>query len=93
MSSVFVWFVHGRTVPVTLTEFLHKVILPVVPVVLMVICIAVLRLHTSPLSPEATIGVLALEIVFLATYGLVIVLKRDDRAALRARAFRMDHAR
>jgi O-antigen/teichoic acid export membrane protein len=93
MASVFLWFVHGRTVPVTLTEFVHKVMVPVLPVGLIALCIAVLRLHTSPLGLQATIGLIALEIVFLATYGLVIVLRRDDRATLMARAFRMDHAR
>jgi O-antigen/teichoic acid export membrane protein len=86
MASLFLWFVHGRTVPVALAEFLHTVMLPVFPIVLIVVCVAVLRPHANPLGLEATVGVLTLELVLLATYGLVFVLRRDDRAALLARA-------
>lgn len=93
MSSAFLWFVHGRTVPAALPEFLHKVVLPVFPIVPVVAGVAILRLHASPLRLESTIGVLALELVLLATYGLLFVLRRDDRTALLARASRMARAR
>lgn len=93
MSSVFLWFVHGRTVPVPLREFLRNVIVPVFPIVPIVVSIAVLRPHASSLGLGATLGVLASELVLLAAYGLLFVLRRDDRTALLARASRIADAR
>lgn len=88
MTFAFLYFVHGRTVPVTLSEFLRTAVLPMLPLVLISSILALLGSHSSPLGLNATIAVLVLELVLLPAYGLIFVFRREDRVALMARVLR-----
>lgn len=92
MPSAFLLFVHGRTIPATLSEFLRTAALPILPLVVIASGFALLRSHSSPLGLKATIAVLALELVLLPAYGLIFVFRREDRVALMARLLRKNPA-
>jgi hypothetical protein len=51
-----------------------------------------IRGDAGPVRLQAAIAILVSELVLLAMYGLVVVLRRDDRVALLARASRVVRA-
>jgi O-antigen/teichoic acid export membrane protein len=85
MASLFVVFVHGRSVPVSLRDYLRVVVAPSLPVMLgAVVLWGGLRGH-APLPPMQTAGVLVIECVLLAAFALLFIFRATDRAALLAR--------
>lgn len=85
MGGLFVAYVHGRSVPVRLRDFLQVVVQPCLPVLLVAAIVAVLLHGQSPLSPFRTVGLLLVESLILAVFGLVFVFRSSDRAALWSR--------
>lgn len=85
MASLFLVFVHGRSVPVSLRNYLQVVVLPAVPVMVGILAfLAAMRGHT-PFSPLQSAGVLVIESGLLFAYGWLFVFRAGDRAALLAR--------
>lgn len=89
---VFLWFVHGRTIPVALSAFLRIAIAPVMPVVAVFMGLTFLRVRDEALGLEAALCAAALVLFVLAIYGLLIVFRRDDRIALVAKVLRKSPA-
>lgn len=85
MAALFVTYVHGRSVPVQLSEFLQVVVRPSLPIFSLTSIVVVILHGQSPLSPIHTAGLLLIESLVLAAYGLVFVFRPSDRAALWAR--------
>lgn len=85
MASAFLAFVHGRSVPVALRDYLRVVLMPCLPVILAGLGVwALLRMHT-PLSIMHSVGVLLIEGLLLTAFALAFVFRPGDRAALFAR--------
>lgn len=85
MAMLFLVYVHGRSVPVLLRDYLRVVVLPCLPLLAGALGLAYMRIGGLELSLSQTILVLLLESLLLATYGLLFVFRRADRAALLAR--------
>ncbi|MQM31754.1 MAG: hypothetical protein CRU78_15030 [Candidatus Accumulibacter phosphatis] len=85
MAALFVAYVHGRSVPVQLSDFLQVVVRPSLPLFLLTAIVVVLLHEQSPLLPIHTVGLLLIESLTLAAYGLAFVFRPSDRAALWAR--------
>lgn len=88
MPSAFLYFVHGRTVPAFLSEFLRTAVLPIFPLVLISVIVVLLGSRSSPHGLKITIAVLVLEFVLLSAYGLIFVFRREDRVVFMARLLR-----
>lgn len=85
MAGLFVAYIHGRSVPVPLNDYLRVVVLPSLPVILgAAVLIALLHGH-SPLSPLQAAGLLLLECLLLAGFAFMFIFRGTDRVALRAR--------
>ena len=85
MAMLFIVYVHGRSVPVSLRDFCQVVIVPSLPVLLGTgLLIALLHGH-SPLSPLQTIGLLMAECIALALFAFIYIFRVSDRVALMAR--------
>jgi O-antigen/teichoic acid export membrane protein len=85
MTTLFVSYVHGRSVPVPLRDFLRVVVLPGLPVLLGAATVLAVLQGRSPLSPMHTLGVLLFESVVLTLYSFAVVFRQSDRLALWAR--------
>lgn len=85
MVSIFITYVHGRSVPVALRDYLRVVVMPSLPIVAVgSLLIAVLHTHT-PLSPIQTASLLLLECLLLAAFAFAFVFRASDRVALGTR--------
>lgn len=85
MTGLFLVYVHGRTIPVSLRDFLRVVVMPGLPVVILAIAMVYLRSGAAPLTLIQTFFVVILEGGALAVYALLFVFRRADRLALLAR--------
>lgn len=85
MAGLFLVYVHGRSVPVRLGEYMRVVVAPSLPVVLVMLCALVLRHGHPPLSVKETVFVLVLEGLSLVGYAFAFVFRPGDRLALLAR--------
>lgn len=85
MATVFLIYVHGRSVPVALRDHLRIVIMPSLPVVVWAIFGGYLRFGAPPLGLMQTLLVVLLEGLALGVYALLFVFRRADRLALLAR--------
>lgn len=85
MVSLFLVYVHGRSVPVSLRDYLRVVVAPALPLILGALAFwSAMRGH-APLSPMQTAGVLIIEGVLLIAYAWLFVFRVTDRVALLAR--------
>ena len=85
MAGLFLIYVHGRSVPVSLRGYLRIVVAPSLPVVGLAIVVVYLRFGASPLTLAETLLVVMLEGFALGVYALLFVFRRADRLALLAR--------
>jgi O-antigen/teichoic acid export membrane protein len=85
MAGLFLVYVHGRSVPVSLRDHLRIVVVPSLPVVVLAIAVAYLRFGAPPLGLAQTLLVVLLEGLALGVYALLFVFRRADRIALLAR--------
>jgi len=92
MALLFVVYVHGRSVPVSLGDFFRVVVLPSVPV-LFATGLLIVLLHGHPaLSPIQTVALLLAECAALALFAFTFIFRVSDRVALMAR-LRAKHAK
>lgn len=85
MALLFVVYVHGRSVPVSLRDFYKVVVAPSLPILFGTgLLIGLLHGH-SPLSPIQTFGLLTAECVALALFAFTFVFRVSDRIALMSR--------
>lgn len=85
VASLFLIYVHGRSVPVGLGEFLRVVVSPSLPIVAGGVLLVALRHGQPPLSMAQTFVVLLLQSVVLTGFAFVFIFRRSDRLALLAR--------
>lgn len=85
MAGLFLVYVHGRSVPVSLRDHLRIVVAPSLPVIVLAIVVAILRFGAAPLTLAQTFLVVILEGFALGVYALLFVFRRSDRLALLAR--------
>ena len=85
MVSLFLLYVHGRSVPVRLGEYLHRVVLPSLPIVAAGVLLIALRHNQPPLSISQTVAVLALQSLALVVFAFAFIFRRCDRIALMTR--------
>lgn len=85
MPTVFLIFVHGRTVPVKLSLFLKVVLLPCLPFLLALVLFAVLRYHSAAFSLGQTAMLIGVELIAAALYGWFFIARTSDLIALFAR--------
>lgn len=85
MACLFVAYVHGRSVPIPLNDFLQVVVVPSLPVLVAAAALMALLHGHPPLSPLHTAGLLLLECALLTGFALIFIFRASDRAALWAR--------
>jgi O-antigen/teichoic acid export membrane protein len=85
MVSLFLVYVHGRSVPVQLGEYLRIVVMPSLPVVLAGLLLGALRHGQPPLPIPQTFLVLGLQCLLLTAFAFLFVFRRSDRLSLMAR--------
>lgn len=85
MASLFLIYVHGRSVPVPLWDYVRVVMLPSLPLLGLAAALAYARFGGAPLSLTQTLLVLVMAGLLLTFYGLLFVFRRADRLALLAR--------
>lgn len=85
MALLFVIYVHGRSVPVSLRDFYRVVVAPSLPVLFATLLLIALLHGHSPLSPIQTIGLLLAECIALAAFAFIYIFRVTDRVALIAR--------
>lgn len=81
MPAIFLVYVHGRSVPVSLRDFLRVAAGPSLPVVVLAAVIPILRTNAGPLGLPQALGLGALESVVVALYGWFVVVRPTDRDA------------
>jgi len=89
MACLFVIYVHERSIPVSLLEFLRTVVLPGLPLMLGALVAFMLLRQCGPLQLWQAAGVLLIECVLLAWFALALIFKPADRRALFARLRRL----
>jgi O-antigen/teichoic acid export membrane protein len=91
MTSAFLMYVHGRTVPVKLSLYLKVVLVPCLPLMFVQVLFAVFRQGSEAFSIVQAAGVIAVELVVAAAYGWFFIARPSDLAALlnRLKAFRL----
>lgn len=82
MTGLFLAYVHGRSVPVLLWDYLRVVVLPGLPLIAGGLILYVLLRDGEPLGIWETAVLLIIESTFLAAYGLRFVFRASDRIAL-----------
>lgn len=82
MAALFLFYVHGRIVPVSLRSYLTTVVLPSAPLLLGVFLFKFQGDFGSPKTILETMSFLCIESVFALAYGLVFVFRPSDRDAL-----------
>jgi len=90
--AVFLWFVHGRTIPVVLSEFLLKAVLPVVPLLVMFYGYVFFTERMEPLGLELAAAAAAAIILVHAVYGFLFVFRAEDRMTVFSRFCRKSPA-
>ncbi len=85
MVSFFLVYVHGRSVPVSLRDYLQVVVLPVWPLILGTLVYWLAMRGHAPLSWVQVGGVLAIEGGLLLVFAWLFVFRAQDRIALLAR--------
>jgi O-antigen/teichoic acid export membrane protein len=88
MSMSFLWYVHGRTVPVSFGETLRKGWGRSVAVGACIICVLLPVKWFAPHGLLGTMAVVSAGVLALALAGLAFVASVDERAAMRAVARR-----
>lgn len=85
VPAAFLVYVHGRTVPVPLVDFLRQSVMPSLPVVGVIVGFAVFRSAAAPLGLWQTAALVLAELVAVAVYGWFGVARAADIQALRRR--------
>lgn len=89
MGALFLWFVHGRSVPVSLREMLRQGIGPSLAVGSIIFAILLPLKWLVPEGLLGTLAMVALAGISLLLAGLAFIVSVDERAALRAAARRI----
>jgi O-antigen/teichoic acid export membrane protein len=85
MAVLFLLYVHGRSVPVLLRNYVRVVVAPSLPILAIALGMVAIRLGSPPLSMTQTFLVLLLEGLALAAYAMIFIFRRADRLALLGR--------
>lgn len=85
MTVLFLVYVHGRSVPVRLLDYVRVVIAPSLPILAIALGMVYVRLGNLPLSMTQTFLVLLLQGLALGAYAMIFIFRRVDRLALLAR--------
>lgn len=85
MTILFLVYVHDRSVPVRLLDFVRVVIAPSLPILAIALGLVAIRLGSPPLSISQTLLVLLLQGMALGAYAMIFIFRRGDRLALLAR--------
>jgi O-antigen/teichoic acid export membrane protein len=89
ISTVFLLFIHGRTVPITFGETLRKGLGRSLAVGLLIICVLLPLKWLVPGGVIGTIAIVSAALLTLALAGLAFVVNVDERAAMLAVARRL----
>lgn len=81
MVSAFLFWVHGRVIPATLSDFLRSAVLPSLWPLLAGIAAALAALGRVPMSLQWSFGLGALVALMLLGYGYWVVLQAEHRTA------------
>jgi O-antigen/teichoic acid export membrane protein len=81
-TTLFVFYVHGRTVPVGLLAWARQALAPVAPLLLLVVAAAFWSLQREPLSLPAAFGLLLGWLAVLAVYGWGVIVRPEHRVRL-----------
>lgn len=82
VPALFLAYVHERTVPVSLRDFLRVVVKPGTPIMLLMVCLVVFRYQAEALSLSLAAGLVVLELCATILYGWFVVARPADRDAL-----------
>lgn len=85
MTVLFLVYVHGRSVPVRLLDYVRVVIAPSLPILAIALGMVYVRLGNLPLSMTQTFLVLLLQGLALGAYAMIFIFRRVDRLALLSR--------
>ncbi|ODU05223.1 oligosaccharide flippase family protein [Thiobacillus sp. 65-1402] len=85
MAALFLTYVHGRSVPVSLRDYSRVVVAPSLPILAIAMGMVFTRLGGPPLSMTQTFLVLMSQGLALGVYAMVFIFRRTDRLALLAR--------
>lgn len=85
MPTLFLWYIHGRTVPASWAEMMRVAVLPALPVVVAAACLVFARGGAEVLQPAAAVALILAEGLAIGAYGLFFVFRQVDRIALVAR--------
>lgn len=88
LGALFLWFVHGRTVPITLGSTMKEGFGRSLLVGLLVFSVLLPAKWLFPAGVMTTLAITAMACLFLAFAGFAFVVSVDDRAALLAMARR-----
>lgn len=91
MTTAFLAYVHGRTVPVKLSLFLKVVLVPNLPFLLALVLFAAFRHGSEAFGIVQAVELIAVEVIVALLYGWFFIARPSDVAALvkRLRAFRL----
>lgn len=82
MPAIFLVYVHGRSVPVALGDYLRHAAGPSLPVIALAVLLPVVRYQAAPFGLPQTAGLVLLALVAAALYGWFVVIRPTDRDAL-----------
>jgi O-antigen/teichoic acid export membrane protein len=85
MTVLFLVYVHGRSVPVRLLDYVRVVIAPSLPIMAIALGMVAIRFGSPPLPMSQTFLVLLVEGLALAAYAMIFIFRRADRLALLGR--------
>jgi O-antigen/teichoic acid export membrane protein len=85
VPAAFLIYVHGRTVPVRLSQYLKVVVVPGLPFMGAMVLFAVLRHGSAAFSLGQTAVLICIELIATALYGWFFIARPSDLAALFAR--------
>ena len=85
MVTAFLVYVHGRTVPVTLSLFLKVVLAPSLPLMAAMVFFAVFRHGGDAYSIVQAAELIAVEVIVAVLYGWFFIARPSDLAALMKR--------
>ncbi|MBT9538265.1 oligosaccharide flippase family protein [Thiobacillus sp.] len=85
MTVLFLGYVHGRSVPVRLRDYVRVVVAPSLPILAIALGMVAIRLGSPPLPMSQTFLVLLVEGLALAAYAMIFIFRSADRRALLGR--------
>lgn len=89
MSTLFLWYVHGRTVPISLQETLSEGFGRSLGIGLVIFCILFPLKWLFPPGIFGTVAIVSMALLALGLAGLAFIVNVDERAALLAVARRL----